>query len=192
VKPLDKNLLHVSEPERPEQNLLTYEIKLLDYHWKLDELGDPMSLKVRSKLTNQLIKVHVRTHSMGEFKGPQCPVSKHSPLISFLYNHRQTLAILISMLVIFAITFYGYSRYINPVISVNIHPNRSLLNMGHSPQRNAFSPQNVCTSMQYLQQQRASNSPTNRNSSFNREPVYGDPSSFYSTSAELRRNRRIM
>lgn len=93
-------------------------------------------------------QVHVRTHSAGEFKGPHCPVSKHSPLISFLYNHRQTLAILLSMLVIFAITFYGkllltlpfnirnlylfaaYSRYTNPVIGININPNRSLLNAG--------------------------------------------------------------
>lgn len=37
--------------------VVTYEIRLIDYHWKLEELKDPMSVIVTSKLTNQNIKV---------------------------------------------------------------------------------------------------------------------------------------
>lgn len=106
--PIESSLFRVYEAKRPEQNLLVHDVQLLDYHWKLDELVDPMSIIVVSKLTEQRIKVQVRTPSTFEtFSRSVCQVSKHSPLVTLLYNYRNALTIIGSMVVIFAVTFYG-------------------------------------------------------------------------------------
>lgn len=54
---MDENLIYVSDPNRKERNVLKYNIQLVDWHWKLDELEDPLSVVVNSKRTDQIIKV---------------------------------------------------------------------------------------------------------------------------------------
>ncbi|KAF5274371.1 hypothetical protein FQA39_LY07251 [Lamprigera yunnana] len=173
VLPTDKQMLHVHSVDRSETNILKYKIDLLDYHWKLDELKEPLTVIVTSPLTDQIIKVHVKL----DFSGETEKGFYHSPILTLIYNYRHLLIIIGSMLVLFFITFYVYSLFIQPIIQVNTTAmNRTIgaLNMSNSP--------NIL---------RPSLSPTRHESFSNKEPIYGDPTTFY-TSPNLRRNRRFM
>lgn len=57
VTPLDKTLIEIGKRRKPRKNVLHVDVQLLDYHWKLDELDDPMSIILNSKLTEQNVKV---------------------------------------------------------------------------------------------------------------------------------------
>lgn len=81
--------------------MLKYSIRLLDYHWKLDELEDPMSVLVVSKLSEQSVKVHIQTSGVGR---PGC---------GFFYYYRHILTVIISMAIIFFLTFYGKHSYVS-------------------------------------------------------------------------------
>ncbi|KAK4884343.1 hypothetical protein RN001_000614 [Aquatica leii] len=185
VLPVDKNLLNVKSGDRSEANVLTHVIELLDYHWKLDELGDPLTIIVSSPLTNQVIKVYVTFKKTGNLLGTtEKGFFQHSPLVTFFYTYRQLIAVAASMFLLFFITFYAYSQFIQPVIHVNtpsLHRTSNQYSGASSYQ--SFSASNA--SRQNL-------SSTRRVSFGNKEPVYGDPNTFYSTSPDLRRTRRFM
>jgi len=189
VSPVDKNLIQVGSEHRPAPNRLSYDVRLLDYHWKLAEMDEPLNLIVTSKVTDQIVLVHIKVKGAGDVPGVQCEVTQHSPIVSFLYSYRHTLAIVISMLIIFFITFYAYSHYIQPVINVNVNPNRSLLSSNNQlGGTRAYVTTGGCPYAQISPGGVQNRSPA----CTNREPVYGDPSTFYSTSPEVRRNRRMM
>lgn len=199
----DKSLLDVGDPVWECKNLLTFEVRLLDYHWKLEELGDPLSINIISKVTDQTLKVLVRVPGINKFDRDQCAAGRTSAITAFFIHYRHTLTIIISMIVIFFVTFYAYSKYIQPVINVNVNPNRSFPGQPGSPSQTcranayaaSFTPPTpiFChnTSCGDASTNRQSSSVTRNSSSFGKnEPVYGDPSSFYCTSPEVRRNRR--
>lgn len=59
MEALDEHLIHVGTAERKDPNVLKHQIQLIDWHWKLNELDDPLSILVTSKLTNQAVKVSI-------------------------------------------------------------------------------------------------------------------------------------
>lgn len=101
VKPLYPSLIQISSPDRSLKSTAVYKIKLLDFYWKMDELEDPMTVEVTSKLTNQIHKVHVRPQGM------VCPRGAYSQLFGLFYGYRHTITIIVSMIIIFLLTFYG-------------------------------------------------------------------------------------
>ncbi|KAI4468828.1 nuclear pore membrane glycoprotein [Holotrichia oblita] len=202
VTAADGNLLGVYDVERTTSNQLKHNIKLLDYHWKLSEFDEPLTLNLHSKVSDERGKVHVKIASPDRFSRHECAAGGRTALSSIIYNYRQFIAIVASMLVIFFVTFYAYSYYIQPIINVNIQSNGSLLTgastvtptppSNRSP--NASIVQRNCpTSQGFMRSSPNASYGTNLSGSYaNREPVYGDPSNFYSTSPEVRRNRRLM
>ncbi|KAF5275204.1 hypothetical protein FQR65_LT04236 [Abscondita terminalis] len=178
VRPVDKQLLSVQPGDYSENSVLTHRINLLDYHWKLDESKN-MALMVSSPSTNQRIEVLVKLDRSGNASSlTEQGIFYQSPLITIVYNYRQFIIVIISMLLLFLMTIYAYSQFVQPVIHVNTPSlaNRSL----SSPSPYGSSPLS-----------RTSTSAP-RVSFGNREPVYGDPNTFYSTSPDLRRTRKYM
>jgi hypothetical protein len=123
-----------------------------------------------------------------------------SPIFRFIQRYKHAIIIVISMLIIFCVTCYVYSRYMQPVVNVNVHPNRSLLNASYPPgvYPPASTPLNMSRGSQQPMIPRLSptspicTSKSNCTCGRNREPVYGDVSSFTMNSPELRRNRRFL
>lgn len=119
VSAFDSNIVQVGKADRSKDDQIKYNIKLLDYHWKLDELEDPMSVLVTSKLTEQAAKVikHRRQYilvSLNTFAlqvHVQTSGKKKPPCGGFFFYYRHTLTVIISMLVIFFVTFYGMILY---------------------------------------------------------------------------------
>lgn len=101
MTPFDSNIIHVGPADRSKKNTLKYSIRLLDYHWKLDELEDPMSVLVVSKLSEQTVKVHIATSS------------KARPGCGFFYYYRHLATVLIAMGIIFIASFYGKNQIIS-------------------------------------------------------------------------------
>nr|XP_022913052.1 nuclear pore membrane glycoprotein 210 isoform X1 [Onthophagus taurus] len=214
VSPFDPNLLEISKAEKVDKQTIKYKVKLVDYHWKLNEYVEPLLVKVFSQLTDESVKVNVKVLNPEQFTGQDFGRGK-SPLVSILYKYRHVIIIVISMLIIFIGTFYVYSLFVQPVIHVNVTPVRSLLspNSTQAAQRNLGTPPRAIpgTSAQLVCPCNRPNCPHNMgqqpqfnsicgtsfaNTSSNpmgsKDGVYGDPKSFCCTNPEMRRNRRFM
>ncbi|ERL89556.1 hypothetical protein D910_06921, partial [Dendroctonus ponderosae] len=73
-------------------------------------------------LPEVLNELNVLVKVTGDFKGAQqCGVSR-SPIIHFMQNYKYAMMMAIAMVVIFLITFYFYSTYMQPVVHVNVSP----------------------------------------------------------------------
>lgn len=57
MEPADSSLFKVNGPDRSKANVVNFDVQLLDYHWKLDELGEAMNLVVTSKVTKEVVNV---------------------------------------------------------------------------------------------------------------------------------------
>ncbi|KAK9877492.1 hypothetical protein WA026_018603 [Henosepilachna vigintioctopunctata] len=186
VFPSDSSILYVSNGKFDDYKV-TYNIQLLDYHWRLAEVMDAMSIIIVSKQTNQSYPVLVKVKS--DFQLDEACTTKQSPIMAFVHRYRHTLAIIISMLVIFFTSFYVYSRYLQPVVNVNLVQGR-LPPSGTSP--NA-SPRCAAVGNYSFNTSLAHPSTCPCTTCVGRsEPIYGDVSTFYNTSPEVRRNRRFM
>ncbi|XP_066245926.1 nuclear pore membrane glycoprotein 210 [Euwallacea similis] len=198
VTSADSTILFVSDLKSTDQYYKKYKVELVDYHWRLANMEDAMGINVVSPITKQNIKVMVKV--TGGFKEDQCTFGR-SPIRNFLQNYKYAMAMAVAMVGIFLLTFYFYSTYMQPVVNVNVNPtgrpgvsppcaaNRSLL----LQTRNPPSPI-MCTSANT-----SGHSPTGgckfncscrRNGSS--EPVYGDASTFYTNTPDVRRNRKFM
>ncbi|CAG9763709.1 unnamed protein product [Ceutorhynchus assimilis] len=202
VMPADSTILFVSSLTSEDLYFKKYQVQLIDYHWRLADMDDAMGINIVSPLTKQNIRVMVKV--TGDYKGvPQCGLIR-SPIMSFIQNYRYALVTSIAMVAIFLLTFYFYSTYMQ--VNINVRPQQ--------PGRMA-----VTTTMQTASRAsptahhcaaNASSSPFVRTPSTpqgqtppckfncscgrhsNRQPVFGDVSSFYTNSPEMRRNRRYM
>lgn len=216
IVPTDSNFLTVDEGVRVSSNTMKYRVTLLDYHWKLNEFDEPLTLQLHSKKTEERGKAHVKVQGMTRFSARECSGGGQSAVHGVLYSYRYVIVIVSSMLVIFFVTFYAYSYYIQPIINVNITSTQGSLltgRAGMSASRSVpgtpgapgtpSSPSSILKTTQPVPSCTAATSFAQRspNVSYganltscyaNREPVYGDPSSFYSTCPEVRRNRRLM
>ncbi|GJQ66575.1 hypothetical protein Trydic_g4553 [Trypoxylus dichotomus] len=197
VTPTDSNLLGVHDGERTSNNLLKYGVKLLDYHWKLGEFDEPLTLQLHSKTSNERGKIRVKIQSPDRFGRHECAVGGRTAVTSIIYNYRQFIAIVASMMVIFFVTFYAYSYYIQPIINVNINSTGSLLtgasrsnvppttSIARTPSANVET--NCPPNRSFIRASPNASYGSNLSGTYaNREPVYGDPSNFYSTSPEVR------
>ncbi|KAL3288731.1 hypothetical protein HHI36_003166 [Cryptolaemus montrouzieri] len=187
VFPADSSILYVSNA-KIDGYKVTHNIQLLDYHWRLADVTEAMSIIIVSRQTNQTLPVIVRVKPGFELE--EACLTKQTPVVAFLHKYRHTVAILTSMLVIFVASFYVYSRYLHPVVNVNLVQGRTPLAdsfRGANP-RCAAAVGNYSFNTSLSHPPNCSCSPcSGRN-----EPIYGDVSSFYNTSPELRRNRRLM
>lgn len=55
----DEKVLQVSASKQVDINILNYEVKLIDWNWKLVDYSDPLSILVTSPATHQKIKVNM-------------------------------------------------------------------------------------------------------------------------------------
>lgn len=99
----DDSILRVHEPKRPNPNTLTHDVQLIDYHSKLEQTPELMSVAVASRLTGQRIAVHVDTRHVESLNRPVCRASQHSPLAAFLHNDEYVLKIVGSIACILVI-----------------------------------------------------------------------------------------
>ncbi|CAH1116509.1 unnamed protein product [Phaedon cochleariae] len=204
VYPADSSILYVNKGKSINETSRKYEIQLIDYHWRLADMQDAMGIIVSSPLTKQNIKIIVKV--TGNVEKQMCAAGR-SPIFVFLQNYKYAIAMAIAMMIIFFLTFYFYSNYMQPVVNVNVNPTRSMLSAGQistpgqSPHRcAAMNPANMTRITPNISPGSPNRSHTNCNR-FNcsccatatsaREPIYGDASSFYN-SPEIRRNRRLM
>ncbi|XP_050315586.1 nuclear pore membrane glycoprotein 210 [Anthonomus grandis grandis] len=194
VTPSDTTILFVTPLKSNEAFLKKYKVQLIDYHWRLADMEDAMGIAIISPITKQNLRVMVKVS--GDFKGAQQCGLARSPLYTFLQNYKYAIVMAIAMIGIFLLTFYFYSTYMQPVVNVNVNPQRSA------------TTSTTCAANRYMAQQQrygANLSPVLRTSpntsgqstsqtpcKFNcscrrhggaREPVYGDPSSFYNSSS---------
>lgn len=124
VTPVDGNLLIVEEPIFINPTTVSFKIRLIDYHWKFNDLDFSLSVTVESKITSQNVKVLIRTNLGQDFNSRSLCMSQHlgSPAGNFFYENRHAFIIIFSMLILFFLTVYAYSNYIQPVINVNVGP----------------------------------------------------------------------
>ncbi|XP_045469275.1 nuclear pore membrane glycoprotein 210 isoform X1 [Harmonia axyridis] len=184
VFPSDSSILYVSNGKTDGYRVI-HDIQVLDYHWRLADVSDAMSIIIVSRLTNQTFPVLVKVKS-GFSMGEAC-LAKQAPIMAFLHKYRHSLAIICSMLVIFFTSFYAYSRYLQPVVNVNLVEGRSMsTGRTASPSCAAIGNYSINTNSAH-----PPNCPCTPCAGRN-EPVYGDVSTFYNTSPEIRRNRRFL
>lgn len=140
VVPMDKNLLSIDTPVQVGPNTINYDIHLIDYHWKFQELQYPLSVNVLSKLTNQNVLVTLKTHLGQDFNTKSLCYGQQfgSPTGNFFFQYRHVVTILLAVLILFFVTVYSYAHYIQPTINVNVEPQRALLQPQPSVHR--FSP----------------------------------------------------
>ncbi|KAG5875314.1 hypothetical protein JTB14_016901 [Gonioctena quinquepunctata] len=202
VYPADSSILYVDNGQSVNETARKYGIQLIDYHWRLANMQDAMGIILSSPSTQQNIKVILRV--TGNVEKQMCAMGR-SPVYTFLQNYKYAIAMAFFVMLIFFLTFYFYSNYMQPVVNVNVHPNRSLL---ASPSVHSQTPRgcaaNISTNMSRITPTITPANCSNRTPTsctrFNcsccantsgREPIYGDASTFYS-SPEVRRNRRLI
>ncbi|VEN56349.1 unnamed protein product [Callosobruchus maculatus] len=218
VYPADSSILYVDKGKEIDETTMRFQVQLIDYHWRLADMEDAMGVIVSSPITKQHIRVLVKV--TGNIQKQVCGVGR-SPLYVFLQNYRYAIATAVTMMIIFFMTFYFYSTYMQPVVNVNVQ-RRGMLsgrtsgdNVGRPGGGPGQSPPpgpggsptpHQCAANYAASFLRGSPSPRHgydcgcgspgapsRGCAANasREPIYGDASSFYS-SPEVRRNRRGM
>ncbi|XP_018577251.1 nuclear pore membrane glycoprotein 210 [Anoplophora glabripennis] len=197
VQPADSSILFVGKGKQVNETAIHYDVQLIDYHWRLASLEDAMGIIVSSLITKQKDKVLVKV--TGDIDKHLCGLSR-SPVFRFLQHYKYAIAMAGAMLFIFLITFYFYSNYMQPIVNVNVHPTRSMLTSGiaGSPTTNRCAA-NMSANLSRVSSNISPNSNRicnrfncNCTAHSSREPIYGDASTFYTSSPELRRNRRIM
>lgn len=183
VKAADSSLLYIGKGELDDKTI-SYMVQVLDYHWKLADIEDVLSIFVESVTTNQSFSIKVKVKD--SYLAAMTCSTEHSPLFSFVSRYRNALAIIISMMVIFVGTFYVYSCFLMPSVNVNLIQNQSQrgLDRSMSPRNNSIGNYSINTRLHPSNCQCSPCSAQN-------EPVYGDVSSFYNSS-DIRRNRRFM
>ncbi|XP_060536617.1 nuclear pore membrane glycoprotein 210 [Cylas formicarius] len=191
VLPADSSILYVSETKSSDDYSKKFKIQLIDYHWRLANMEDAMGIIVLSPITKQHEKVLVRVTT--DSTGQMCGVVR-SPILSFMRNYKYALVMAVVMIVVFLMTFYFYSNYMQPIVNVNVSPGRTVLGPSPSPgfPRNAInvSPSLNRTSPNVSPGSCKFNCTCARHAS--RDPIYGDASTFYNSSPEIRRNRKYM
>ncbi|XP_970065.4 nuclear pore membrane glycoprotein 210 [Tribolium castaneum] len=195
VQPADSSIVYVDKGRLIDENHKMYQVQLVDYHPKFADQEDVMGIIVRSPLTDQATQVMVRVSN--KYRDDTC--AGKSPIYRFIQHYKHAIIIVISMLIIFCVTCYVYSRYMQPMVTVTVNPNRSLLNASYQQQHypTASTPMNMMNRTQPSIPRLSPTSPictskSNCTCGRNREPVYGDVSSFTMNSPELRRNRRFL
>ncbi|KAK5648429.1 hypothetical protein RI129_003321 [Pyrocoelia pectoralis] len=103
VQAVDKKLLQVHSAERPKSNTLLHRINLLD-HWKLEELGDVMTVIVTSPLTSQKIKVRILVDRT-KFDTTSIKAYYQSPIMYITDTYGPSILIIFVTLVAVIITF---------------------------------------------------------------------------------------
>ncbi|XP_057657575.1 nuclear pore membrane glycoprotein 210 [Diorhabda carinulata] len=212
VSPADSSILYVDSGSSVNETATKYEIQLIDYHWRLANLEEAMGIVIISPITKQEIKILVRVS--GQLEKNVC-VPGRSPVVSFLKTYKYALATAAVMLLIFFLTFYFYSNYMQPVVNVNLNSTRSMLTNSLQTSPVSCQTQAQCAALRASMPTHQCNFCANRRISpdvsrfyprttghpntsrspctanCNREPIYGDVSTFY-TSPEVRTNRRMM
>ncbi|XP_023018857.2 nucleoporin 210 [Leptinotarsa decemlineata] len=200
VYPADTSILYVSKGKSVNETSRKYEIQLVDYHWRLADIQEAMGIIISSPSTKQHLKVIVKV--TGNLEKQLCSVGR-SPVFLFLQNYKYAIAMAIAMMIIFFLTFYFYSNYMQPVVNVNVNPSRLLTpTQTFTPSQTSHRcAANLSANMTRITPTISPNTPNRSQTScrFNcsccgntsgREPIYGDASSFYN-SPEIRRNRRL-
>ncbi|KAJ8925773.1 hypothetical protein NQ315_009621 [Exocentrus adspersus] len=202
VQPADSSILYVTESKRNNQTSRHYQVQLVDYHWRLASLEDAMGIIITSPITKQRLKVLVKVS--GDVNTQMCGIGR-SPVFRFLQNYKYAILSLTTMLFIFLLTFYFYSNYMQPIVNVNVNPTRSLLSSMPGAATSTPTMHRCAANMSAGNMLSSSSSPnSNRLPACNRfncscscsannsrEPIYGDASSFYTSSPDMRRNRRM-
>ncbi|CAH0550671.1 unnamed protein product [Brassicogethes aeneus] len=225
VEPADSSILYIDQGTMENPTTVKYEVQLIDYHWRIASLEDAMGIHIKSPMTKQDIKIIVKV--VGGIASLSCQ-SGRSPIFNFLFLYKNALLMCLAMLLVFLVTFYFYSHYMQPVVCVNVTGNggnscaanmtmdrprslnsnrmgspnnwdRSLVRTAnYSPMQRRTVPGSSFVSPNQSNISRCSNASQCQklncscNANTSREPVYGDPSSFYTGSPEIRRNRRGM
>ncbi|CAG9865544.1 unnamed protein product [Phyllotreta striolata] len=197
VAPADSSILYVDEGTEFGETQRKYKLQVIDYHWRLENLHEAMAINVRSMLTHQRFNILVHVHGLTQ--RAQC-IANQSPVLTFLETYKNVILSAVTMLIIFFLTFYLYSRYMQPVVNVNLHsprgpppPPGGVFNQSQS----FYAGPSTCPG--YRSALNASMSPrmTGANTSMcvccqsshckRQEPIYGEAKTFYSTPDSSRR-----
>ncbi|KAL1512846.1 hypothetical protein ABEB36_002363 [Hypothenemus hampei] len=206
VTPADSTILYVSLAKSNDIFTNKYQIQLIDYHWRLADMEEAMGILVVSPITKQNIKIMVKV--AGDFKGQLCGLVQ-SPILNFLQTYKYAIMMAAAMILIFLLTFYVYTNYMQPVVNVTVHPQGrpGISAMTTCSANRSFYTGQRCTASAGISPvlRPSPNTSTpggsprtgcNLNCSCrghgSREPIYGDMSAFYNSSPEVRRNRKFL
>ncbi|XP_076259039.1 nucleoporin 210 [Rhynchophorus ferrugineus] len=197
VKPADEGIVSLSETKSSEDTEKKYQVQLIDYHWRLADMTEAMGININSPLTKQHLRIMVKV--IGDLKGqPTCGPAMQSPILRFMQNYKYALLMATVMILVFLMTFYFYTAYMQPIVNVNVNSNRtSPVNLSTQTHRCAA---NLAAAAFNRASPNALNHSQGGGCKFNcscprhmsTEPVYGDPSSFYTNTPEIRRNRKYL
>lgn len=196
LKAVDSSVINVADSSRPEKNVLVFDIQLLDYHPKMDEMPEHMSVVLTSPLTEQTGKILINAKAIGNnFGRLSCPADNRSPFGALFSNYPQFIVIIVSMAIIFAATYYIYIQCMQPVLHVDLRGGPAANISGAQQLRmSPYLGRNCAANNANLNATAPRLATAQHNATMfnNSAPVYGDPNTFYNTSPELRRNRRYI
>ncbi|XP_028139589.1 nuclear pore membrane glycoprotein 210 [Diabrotica virgifera virgifera] len=117
VHAADESILYIAPTSAVNSSVLEYKVNLIDYHWRLENLEEAMGIFIISPITKQEIKVLVKV--AGDLQHNLC-MSGRSRMWSFLQTYKYALCMTTLLILIFYLTFYFYSTYMQPIVNVNV------------------------------------------------------------------------